>query len=358
MSTHRASAPRQRLDARIEAELGRACHPAASVLADAIRARHGDTVAAVLFYGSCLRQPADQPAPPEGILDFYVIVDRSANAYDRRWLALAGRLLPPNVFYLERPFAGSTIRAKYAVVTMAQFLHGTSARCFHPSLWARFAQPVALLYARDDAAGRKVAGAVSAAVITMTNPKTCVPAHVPPARTRGSRARVPDRPDNGTRGSRLGRDPNRARCHESLGGYGPEPRTVEDGDGSVCAPSRTSAGCTTTTPARPDGRTPERIPSREVSSLQGSRRRARSRRRPAEPAPLPAAARTRNVGLRLDNPGCGRVFGRDRCLRTAPAMLPRNAPSQAVELQLPLTCALQSPPQSQGIALADQDSRA
>jgi hypothetical protein len=167
MSTHRASAPRQRLDARIEAELGRACHPAASVLADAIRARHGDTVAAVLFYGSCLRQPADQPAPPEGILDFYVIVDRSEDAYDRRWLALAGRLLPPNVFYLERPFAGSTIRAKYAVVTMAQFLHGTSARCFHPSLWARFAQPVALLYARDDAAGRKVAGAVSAAVITM-----------------------------------------------------------------------------------------------------------------------------------------------------------------------------------------------
>ncbi|MGI9419044.1 MAG: hypothetical protein ACR2RA_14540, partial [Geminicoccaceae bacterium] len=114
-------------------ELARNVHPSSTVLVDAIRKRHGETVAAVLFYGSCLMQdPANDP--PEGIQDFYVIVDRFQDAYGSRWQACANRFLPPNVFYIEEPFEGHIVRAKYAVVSREQFLKGTSPAAFHPSL--------------------------------------------------------------------------------------------------------------------------------------------------------------------------------------------------------------------------------
>ena len=45
--------------------------PGAQALAQALRVRHGDTVAAVLFYGSNFRRGDDS----EGLLDLYVVVD-------------------------------------------------------------------------------------------------------------------------------------------------------------------------------------------------------------------------------------------------------------------------------------------
>ena len=72
-----------------------------SALADEIRRRHGAGVAAVLFYGSCLRR-----ATLEGVLDFYVLVDACRKAYPqwrrRRRLVLLGALLAPNVHFLEK----------------------------------------------------------------------------------------------------------------------------------------------------------------------------------------------------------------------------------------------------------------
>ena len=80
--------------------------------------------------------------------------------------ALANRLLAPNVYYLETPFAGRTARAKYAVVSLDPFERGT-ARWFHPYLWGRFAQPCGLLYAADATDVRaRVVGALGAAVAT------------------------------------------------------------------------------------------------------------------------------------------------------------------------------------------------
>ncbi|MGI9417894.1 MAG: diacylglycerol kinase family protein, partial [Geminicoccaceae bacterium] len=75
--------------------------------------------------------------------------------------------LPPNVFYIEEPFEGHIVRAKYAVVSREQFLKGTSPAAFHPSLWARFSQPVALLHARDKAISDEMTAAVAEAVKTM-----------------------------------------------------------------------------------------------------------------------------------------------------------------------------------------------
>lgn len=150
----------------IRKELDKTCHSSAHALVDVIMRQHGETVAGILFYGSCLRQdPSDEP--PEGIQDFYVVVDSLKRAYGRWWPGLTNCLLPPNVFYIERSWQGKTVRAKYAVISRKQWRQGTSAKAFHPWLWARFAQPAALLYSRDSEASADILSGVAGAVTTM-----------------------------------------------------------------------------------------------------------------------------------------------------------------------------------------------
>jgi hypothetical protein len=99
---------------------------------------------AVLFYGSCLRT-----GEIDGhMLDFYLIVRDYRQAYGRRWLAWANRLIPPNVF----PFEQDGVAAKYAVLSEADFARLTGPEASTVSVWARFAQPVRLVWAADDAA--------------------------------------------------------------------------------------------------------------------------------------------------------------------------------------------------------------
>jgi hypothetical protein len=112
-------------------------------LADAACARHRG-VAAVLFYGSCLRSGRAD----EGLADLYLLVDNYVDACDSRFQAVMNWLLPPNVFYLEIPWRGKTLRAKYAVVSLDDFQQGTC-RWFHSYLWARFAQPCGLIAPRN-----------------------------------------------------------------------------------------------------------------------------------------------------------------------------------------------------------------
>jgi hypothetical protein len=157
---------RDRLEAWIAREVALPAHPAALALADAIRERHGG-IAAILFYGSCLRQPASAAAPPDGILDFYVLVDRYRDAYPGRLLALANAVLPPNVFHATTSWRGEPVRAKYAVISMAQFRRGLSPASLQTSLWARFAQPCRLVWVRDQQARAAVGAALADAVITM-----------------------------------------------------------------------------------------------------------------------------------------------------------------------------------------------
>ena len=83
-----------------------------------------------------------------------------------RLTAFAGRLLPPNVGYLETPVDGATMRAKYAVMTLAQFAHAMAAKRIDTTLWARFSQPVVCVRARGEAEARRVRAAVAEAVVT------------------------------------------------------------------------------------------------------------------------------------------------------------------------------------------------
>jgi hypothetical protein len=158
---------RSRLEQWIAEEAGQPVHPAAMAIADLLRARHGAATAAILFYGSCLRQAAAASDPPEGVLDFYVVVDAYRAAYPGRLMALANALLPPNVFHLQTSWRGQTVRAKYAVISMAQFRRGTSRDSFHSSIWARFAQPSRLIWARDAQARASIVEALADAVVTM-----------------------------------------------------------------------------------------------------------------------------------------------------------------------------------------------
>jgi hypothetical protein len=150
----------------IAAEAAQPVGAAAAALVQAIANRHGRAVAAVLFYGSCLRQP--EPAPGDDpMFDFYVLVDRYRDAYRNPLAAFANCLLPPNVFYIEHPWQGRRLRAKYAIVSLAQFRRRVSRRGFHSYFWARFAQPTRLAYARDPAVRVAVDEALAAAVVTM-----------------------------------------------------------------------------------------------------------------------------------------------------------------------------------------------
>jgi hypothetical protein len=127
-------------------------------LVQAICARYGAGVCAVLIYGSYLRGVRDT------LLDFYVLVDHYA-AMHSRWQAALAWVLSPNVYqvcYGERP---NEARAKYALMTLGRFeraMHND----FHSYFWARFAQPSGLLYCRNEATRARVVAAISQAGAT------------------------------------------------------------------------------------------------------------------------------------------------------------------------------------------------
>ena len=132
--------------------------PALRALVVALERRFGDGVQGIVLYGSCLRS-ADLL---EGLVDLYVLVEPTPRAEPRLWLRLAGRVLPPNVYYIEAPVGADTdkdtVRCKYAVLSLAQFERGT-ARWFQSYLWGRFAQPVKVVWADSPATAARLEAA-------------------------------------------------------------------------------------------------------------------------------------------------------------------------------------------------------
>lgn len=112
----------------------------------AFKKAHDDSIVAVVFYGSCRRTRVYDDA----VLDFYVIVDSYHHAYRQRWQAWLNQLLPPNVFFLQVHVDGKTYQAKYAIVSQKHLERRTSTAAFHPYFWARFAQPIAVVFVRND----------------------------------------------------------------------------------------------------------------------------------------------------------------------------------------------------------------
>jgi len=140
-------------------ELSTPVDPRVAAMAAAIAAQFPGSARAVLFYGSCLRETR-----LDGLmLDFYLIVSSYDEAYPKRWMRLANRLIPPNVF----PFQSDGLVAKYAVLSEADFARLSGPETRNVSVWARFAQPSRLVWAADERAGARAVAAVAQAAPTL-----------------------------------------------------------------------------------------------------------------------------------------------------------------------------------------------
>ena len=136
------------LEQRIAAMLAREIHPAVSAQA---RALGEETSAlAVLFYGSNLRTGS-----LDGVLDFYVLLPGPAE-----------KGLWPRVSYREWDAGGIALRAKIATMTMVKFAKAAAGETLDTTVWARFVQPSALVWQRDDRSASDVVQAIAAAART------------------------------------------------------------------------------------------------------------------------------------------------------------------------------------------------
>ncbi len=162
---------RERIRGAVRAEASRPAQPQVDALVAALRERFGPCFAGALYYGSCRRQTT-----PEGIIDLHVLVTDLRQALGP-WAAALCRLLPPNVYYLEVQHAGTTVRCKYALLSLQQFERGCTTATFHSYFWGRYAQPLTVLGA---AAPERLVDALADAVETLAwraLPRLGSPAH-------------------------------------------------------------------------------------------------------------------------------------------------------------------------------------
>jgi hypothetical protein len=136
------------LEQRIAAMLAREIHPAVTAQARALGEETG--ALAVLFYGSNLRTGS-----LDGVLDFYVLLPGPAE--NGLW---------PRVSYRECDAGGIALRAKIATMTMVKFAKAAAGETLDTTVWARFVQPCALVWQRDDRAASDVVQAIAAAART------------------------------------------------------------------------------------------------------------------------------------------------------------------------------------------------
>ncbi|WP_369345748.1 hypothetical protein [Asaia prunellae] len=115
----------------------------------------------VLFYGSGLRK-----FDPDGLFDFYVVLENLSDWPGSPLAKLGNRVLPPNVFYAEHENDGQVLRAKVAVLTLSQFRAGVTPRSDDTTLWARFCQPVRLVWVRDPQAADAILSVIRTCVTT------------------------------------------------------------------------------------------------------------------------------------------------------------------------------------------------
>ena len=130
-------------------------------MAKFLRESHNGAVA-ILAYGSCLRGVAAS----ETLMDFYVLTENFGDVSPSILSCLACALVPPNVYYAETKIEGQSLRAKYAVLPLPLFAKWLTRRTGNPYFWARFSQPSALVYSRDDKIRQDVVAAISEALRT------------------------------------------------------------------------------------------------------------------------------------------------------------------------------------------------
>ena len=136
------------LAARIAARLDAPVDPAVAGFAEALA--HATGASAVLFYGSNLRTGS-----LDGVLDFYILLPGTQES-----------AIWPTISYHELPHGAETLRAKVATMRLATFARAASGVSTDTTIWARFVQPSALIWAEDDVARAEVIAAIINAATT------------------------------------------------------------------------------------------------------------------------------------------------------------------------------------------------
>lgn len=143
-----SNGPPDALAERIAARLATPVNPVVATFARALAKEAG--AQAALFYGSNLRTGS-----LDGVLDFYVLLPGARES-----------AIWPTVSYHERRYGGTILRAKVATMRLATFARAASGALTDTTIWARFVQPSALIWAEDDAARDDVIAAIGAACTT------------------------------------------------------------------------------------------------------------------------------------------------------------------------------------------------
>ncbi|MCB8882452.1 hypothetical protein ACELLULO517_19545 [Acidisoma cellulosilytica] len=151
----------QALGPLIAAELDRPAPPAMAALVQEILDSRGKAVAAILFYGSC-RRTGDLT----GLIDLYILYDGHRAFHRRAFPALMNAALPPNVMLMAAGAGTDGLRAKVAMLSVRQFDRRVRPGSLDTTIWTRFSQPSSLLYARDDAARKRVTALLTQAAGT------------------------------------------------------------------------------------------------------------------------------------------------------------------------------------------------
>ncbi|WP_427966379.1 hypothetical protein [Altererythrobacter sp.] len=135
----------QALADRIDRQLSAEVQPPVTQFAARLADESG--ASAVLFYGSNLRTGS-----LEGVLDYYVLLPGEQR--ERIW---------PRVSYREWEHAGEVLRAKIATMAMGTFAEAARGELLDTTIWARFVQPSALVWSRDEHARAAAVSAISGA---------------------------------------------------------------------------------------------------------------------------------------------------------------------------------------------------
>jgi hypothetical protein len=144
-----------------KASLAREVSPEIQAMVVVLRLRHPGAVA-ILAYGSCLRGAA----VADTLMDFYVLMGDFSGVSPNIISRVACCIVPPNVYYAETELGGQRLRAKYALLPLRLFAKWMARETSNPYFWARFAQPAALVYARDDKTEDDVVASISDALRT------------------------------------------------------------------------------------------------------------------------------------------------------------------------------------------------
>ena len=130
-------------------------------LARQLQTRHTN-IQAIIAYGSALRDSN----PADTLIDYYVLTKSTADV-STNWLsATLCNIIPPNVYYLEAIVDGVQCRAKYAALPMDLLQRKVRGGCANPYFWARFAQPMCLVWWANETAKQSVMDIMTTAMAT------------------------------------------------------------------------------------------------------------------------------------------------------------------------------------------------